>query len=89
MENVNQEMTTIAFPQIVKYQLKWCQMVLSWYIDIIQILLQNIWPVINCIQVLFVTGCILRMSHSDESWRNYDHKDAITNLPEVDNAMPF
>ncbi len=34
----------------------------------------------NCIQAAFVTGCSMRMSSSDGSWRNYDHVDAVTNL---------
>ncbi len=43
----------------------------------------------NCIQALFVTGCILRMSCSDGSWQHYDHADVITKLPEIDSDMFF
>ncbi len=43
----------------------------------------------NFIQALFVTECSLRMSCSAESWQNYDHLDAITKLPGINNAMSF
>ncbi len=43
----------------------------------------------NCIQVLFDTGCSMRMSHSDGTWRVLDYGDAMQSLPKVNNAMSF